>query len=140
VTLTGGPDAGSYTASDNPHCSNGLVGPSGWGVQYSIEGAADDQMSSFQLVVAGEGESDNEDATFPGTVFLMTVRIGDFVTMENRNYEVAVRTDASDRESSGTGSGQINDGGSTAVITATGTTEDGVQIAATVTCPDVLRT
>lgn len=142
VVLTGGPDAGTYTSSDaagGPNCSNGLIGPNGWGVQFSLTGIPDDQLSSLQMVIAGEGEEDSEDATFPGTVLLMTVTIGDFLTEGNRIYEVAVRTDESDDESSGEGSADVADNGTTAVITGTGTTADGVQIAATVNCPSIIR-
>ena len=142
VVLTGGPDAGTYSSSDaagGPNCSNGLIGPNGWGVQFSLAGVPDDQLSSLQMVIAGEGEEDSEDATFPGTVLLMTVTIGDFLTEGNRIYEVAVRTDESDDESSGEGSADVADGGATAVITGTGTTSDGVQIAATVNCPSIIR-
>jgi hypothetical protein len=42
-------------------------------------------------------------------------------------------------DSSGTGSAQITDNGSTAVIVANATTEDGVGINATINCPTVVR-
>lgn len=139
VTLAGGPDAGTYTGSDNPNCSFGLIGPGGWGVQYSISEAAADQLSSLQVVSAAPGMADDEDAFFEGTEFLMTVTIGTLFAEGSREYEVAVRTEAADEESSGTGSAQMTDNGSTAVLHATGTTADGVGIDATVNCPSVIR-
>jgi hypothetical protein len=139
VVLTGGPDAGTYTGSDNPNCSTGLIGPNGWGVQYSIANAADNQMSSLQVIQAAPGKADDENAFFKGTEFSMTVTIGDIVAEGNRDYEIAVRTENAERESVGTGSAQIADAGATAVIHATGTTADGVAIDATVTCPSITR-
>ena len=139
VVLTGGPDAGTYAGSASPNCSLGLIGPGGWGVQYSVADGPADELSSLQMVVAAAGMADDEDAFFQGTELLMTVTIGTLFDEAARDYEVAVRTDASDQESSGTGSATITDTGSTAVIHATGTTAEGVTIDATVNCPTVVR-
>ena len=140
VILTGGADAGTYTATGlEPNCSLGLIGPGGWGVQLTNLVATDTELGSLQLVAAAEGAADDENAFFKGTQFLMTVTIGPSLGTSSRNYEVAVRTEAADQESSGTGSAQITDTGSTAVIHATGTTADGVGIDATVNCATVLR-
>ena len=139
VVLTGGPDAGAYAGFANPNCSLGIIGPGGWGVQYSVPDGPADELSSLQMVVAASGMADDEDAFFRGTEFLMTVTIGTLFDESAREYEIAVRTDAADQESSGTGSATIADTGSSAVITATGTTADGVAIAATVACPSVVR-
>ena len=96
-------------------------------------------LSSLQIVSAAPGMADDEDAFFQGTEFLMTVTSGDFLVDSKREYEVAVRTEAADEESSGTGSATISDTGSSAVIHATGTTAEGVGIDATVNCPSVIR-
>jgi hypothetical protein len=69
--------------------------------------------------------------------FQMTVTIGPFLEAGARNYEVKLAED--DSESSGEGSAEVIDNGSTAVIHATGTTADGVGIDATVNCPSVTR-
>ena len=134
VTLTGGKHAGSYTGTGDPLCTNGLVGPNSWGVQYSIQTATAEQFSSLQMVVKPKGSE--SEGMFEGTGFLMTVTIGPI--LEGTNYEVQVHEEP-DR-SKGQGSATIDDKGATAVIKATGTTADGVKIDATVNCPSVQRT
>lgn len=139
VVLTGGPDAGTYTGADNPNCSVGIVGPGGWGTQFSIQGAAGNQLSSLQLVIPAAGAEDDPDSMFSGTKFLMTVVIGPLFETSARTYEVKVASENSGDESSGTGSAEVTDNGATAVIHATGTTAEGVTIDATVNCPQVIR-
>ena len=139
VTLTGGPDAGTYTGTDNPNCSVGIVGPGGWGTQYSVADAADDQLSSLQLVSPAAGAEDDPDSMFSGTKFLMTVTIGPLAETSARTYEVQVVTENSDDEPSGSGSARVVDSGATATIFANGTTADGVAIDAIVNCPLVTR-
>jgi hypothetical protein len=141
VTLTGGPDAGTYTAAADiaPNCSQGIIGPEGWGVQLSNFAAADKELGSIQLVSAAPGRADDDDAFFGGTEFLITITIGPALGEGSRNYEVGVYTEASDNETNGEGSAQVTDNGTTAVIHATATTEDGVGIDATVNCPSVTR-
>ncbi len=139
VTLTGGPDAGTYTGTDNPNCSLGIIGPNGWGTQYSVADGPDNALSSLQLVSAAPGMADDEEAFFQGTEFLITVTIGTLFADSSRDYEVAKYTENADKDSTGTGSATVADTGSTAVIHATGTTADGVGIDATVNCPSVIR-
>lgn len=119
VVLTGGPDAGTYTGGENPNCSLGLVGPGIWGTQYSTAAAGAGQLSSIQSIIPLEGSSDAE--------FSMTVTIG--VLFEGNDYGLTDET----------GSAQVTDGGATAVIHATGTTEDGVTMDVTINCPSVIR-
>jgi hypothetical protein len=69
---------------------------------------------------------------FNETSLLMTVTIGPL--LGGRTYEVSVKTD--DSPSEGDGSATIQEDSPT-VISATGTTADGVGIEATVTCPSV---
>ena len=138
VTLTGGPDAGTYTGTDNPNCSLGLSGANTWGTQFSIIGAGQEQLSSFQLV-APEGGVPDPESMFGGTVFLMTVTIGPFEGTGSRAYEIAIYTEDSDKPTTGYGAADVTDNGATAVIHATGGTYDGVAIDATVTCPSVTR-
>jgi len=118
VILTGGPDAGTYTASGNPNCSDGLVGAGIWGAQFSID-AADGQLSSIQVVAPDAGVEDAH--------FSLSVTIGPLLS--GTTYS---RLD-------GDGASQVTDNGSTAVIHATGTTDEGVAIDATVVCPAVFR-
>ena len=141
VTLTGGPDAGTYTAPADiaPNCSEGIIGPDGWGVQLSNFAAADNELGSIQLVSAAPGKADDEGAFFGGTEFLITITIGAALGETSRNYEVGVYTESADKETSGEGSAQVTDNGATAVIHAIATTADGVGIDATVNCPSVVR-
>lgn len=139
VTLTGGADAGTYTGTDNPNCSVGIVGEGGWGTQYSVQSAAANQLSSVQLVNPAPGTEDDPDSMFSGTKFLLTIVIGPLFDPSARTYEVLVVTENSDKETSGSGSAQVTDNGATAVIHAVGTTADGVGIDATVNCPSVTR-
>lgn len=141
VILTGGPDAGTYSAAADiePNCSQGIIGPEGWGVQLSNFAAADNELGSIQLVAAAPGKADDEGAFFGGTEFLMTITIGTALGETSRNYEVGVYTDSADKETSGEGSAQVTDNGTTAVIHATATTAEGVGIDATVNCPSVVR-
>jgi hypothetical protein len=127
VTLMGGPDAGTYMGGENPNCSNGLIGEGAWGVQYSTDAAGAGQLSSLQLIAPPSGEVAMD------VTFQMTVTIGEL--FEGNDYEVKM----TEGDSSGTGSAEVSDAGSTAVIHATGTTADGVGIDATVNCPSVIR-
>jgi hypothetical protein len=136
VVLTGGPDAGTYTGNAEPNCSQGLIGPEGWGVQYSTVDVDENGLGSVQIVSAAPGMEDHEDAFFDGVSFLMTVTIGPSLGENSRDYEVEV-SDGDD--ASGTGSAQIQDNGSSAVIRATATTEDGVTMDVTINCASIVR-
>ena len=141
VTLSGGPDAGTYMAASDlePNCSLGLIGPGAWGVRAHQPRSRQQELGSVQLVSAAPGMADDENAFFKGTEFLITVTIGPSLGADSRNYEVAVRYEAADQDSSGDGSAEVADTGTTAVIHATGTTADGVAIDATINCPSVIR-
>jgi hypothetical protein len=136
VVLTGGPAAGTYSSAvDDPHCTLGLIGPGAWGVQWSIADAAAGQISSVQLVLAAKGHEDDENAMFKGTALLLSVTVGSL--MDGTTFDVDDKTD--DSQDKGSGSAQVQDSGSAAVIHAIGTTKDGVKIDATVNCPTVSR-
>jgi hypothetical protein len=140
VTLTGGEHAGTYTGSENPNCSESFFATDAWGVQYSVfDGVEAGDLSSVQVVYRPNGASDSGDEMFPGVVAKFTIGIGPlFDTGAGyKEYDVEVHEDTT--ESSGTGTVSVQDNGSTAVIHATGTTEDGVGIDATVNCPLVSR-
>jgi hypothetical protein len=134
VVLNGGADAGTYTGSDDPKCSLGLIGPQAWGVQWSIDGAPK-QLSSVQLVSAAPGKADDPSAMFQGTVMLLSIGVGPLLSANT--YEIDDKTD--DTQDQGSGSVQVQDNGDTAVIHATGTTKEGVGIDATINCPSVSR-
>lgn len=135
VVLTGGSDAGTYTGSDDPKCTVGLIGPQAWGVQWSIDGGPK-QLSSVQLVSAAPGKADDPSAMFQGTVMLLSIGVGPL--LQGNTYEIDDKTD--DSQDQGSGSVQVQDNGDTAVIHASGTTKDGVGIDATINCPSVSRT
>jgi hypothetical protein len=118
VTLTGGPDAGTYTGTDNPLCSNGAVGTGVWGAQFSNDGAPG-KLSTIQVVAPPAGDDVDH--------FSALVSIGPLLSATNYRLDDT------------TGSAQVTDNGATAVIHVTGTTEDGVGIDLTINCPAVLR-
>jgi hypothetical protein len=139
VVITGGEHPGTYVGSDNPNCSFGFFAPDAWGTQYSVfEGIGPGQLSSVQLVYRPSGGG-GEDEMFPGVTLKVTVGIGPIFDTANgyTEYDIEVHTDPAD--SSGTGTAQVSDAGATAVIHATGTTEDGVGLDVTVNCPAVIR-
>lgn len=118
ATLTGGADAGSYTTGADPLCTVGYAGEGAWGVQYSTADASV-KFSSFQFV----GPVPGSDAKSYATVTIGPLTGG-------KTYDFG--------ENVG-GTWSVSDNGSTAVITAEGTTADGVQVKVVVNCPSVAR-
>jgi hypothetical protein len=121
--LTGGDDAGTYTGTDNPNCALGFMGEGVWSVAYSIfEGSTAGQLSNLVVVYSPAGSK-------------VDVGIGPlFDTAAGYNiYTIDTENGI------GSGSVEVNDTGSTAALHATGTTDDGVGIDATVNCPSVTR-
>jgi hypothetical protein len=117
VVLTGGPDAGTYTASGNPFCSHGFVGTGIWGAQLTAEGG-DGELSQLQIVFPDAGVADAH--------LSLTLTIGPLMTGTTyRLFDV--------------GTGQATDNGNTAVLHVTGTTDEGVAVDVTVNCPSVTR-
>ena len=108
VILTGGPDAGTYTATDNPLCSYGVAGTGVWGAQFSVDGAP--KKISVVQIVAPTSASGSD------TKFSSLVSIGPLLTSTNYRLDDT------------NGSAQVTDNGATAVIHVTGTTEDGVGV------------
>lgn len=118
ATLTGGADAGVYTTTEDPLCTVGYAGEGKWGVQYSTVDEAV-RFSSFQFI--GSAPDSGADS-------LATVTIGPLAT--GTQYDFGSKQG---------GTWSVADKGSTAVITAEGTTADGVKITVTVNCPSVTR-
>jgi len=117
VTLTGGADAGTYVANGNPNCSYGIVGEGVWGAQFSVD-AADGELSSIQMVVPDQGVEDAH--------FSLSVTIGPLTTGTTySNFDE--------------GQGDVTDNGTSAVMHATTTTAEGVDVEATINCPAVFR-
>jgi hypothetical protein len=130
VVLTGGPDEGTYTGSGDPNCANGFMGENVWSTNYNVfEGAGLDELSEAIIVYGPSSGGDGQEVK-------ASVGIGPlFDPVDFREYEI----DALFSQIGGSGTAEIQDGGSTAVIHFTGTTEDGVGIDATVNCPSVAR-
>jgi hypothetical protein len=132
VTLTGGPDAGTYTGTLDPLCTHNVIGKGGWGVQYSTADLTGDKdLSSFQFVFYPDGP--DPEGMFGDTELLSTVTIGPLVGT-NRTYEISVKTNPD--ESDGEGGASVVPGAN-AFIEVHGTTADGVGIKAEVHGPPV---
>lgn len=129
VVLTGGAHAGSYTGTADPLCTNGFMGAGVWGTQYSVmEGISAGQLSSVQLIYNPVGAQ-----------LRTTVGIGPIFDTANGYTEYEITFQYEGHNDSGTGTVQVADSGSTAVLHLIGTTADGVGIDATINCPSVTR-
>lgn len=130
LELRGGPHAGSYHAeSDDPTCSYGLAfGEDAWGNQYSIDTEDAAAFSSLQLVVPSTAEA----AAGTGT-FRTTVTFGPYFTGDS--YTVDTTQDPAE----GSGTVTVADEGDRAKVTITGSTPEGVEIEAEITCNAVIR-
>ena len=117
VTLTGGPDAGTYNATGNPNCSDGFVGTGVWGAQL-IDESGTSELTTIQMVIPEEGI---EDAHLNLSVTIGPVLSGTTYSL----FDV--------------GTGDITDNGSSAVLHINGTTDEGVTIDATVNCAFITR-
>jgi hypothetical protein len=138
VTLTGGATPGTYTSNADPLCSKGLIGPDGWGVQFSLAEPEPNGLSSVQVLAPAADKADDENSMFAGIAFKITVTVGSL--LDGNVYDITVVTPSSGSTSEGTGSATVEDAGTTAAIQAGGTTADGVGIDATINCPSVTRT
>lgn len=122
VTLTGGANAGTYTAhSKESTCSVGIAGEHAFGNQYSVEGKSNKEMSSVQVV------ADNYDEAKKGTDdFSATISFGKL--LEGASYDLHPKNGV------GTGTLTVTESGSGRTVTIEGKTKDGVGVKATITC------
>jgi hypothetical protein len=128
VTLTSGPDAGTYTGAADPHCSFGFLSPNVWGVAYVDPAAVPGKLGAANVIsqVAAQGDTSRP--------FSADVTIG--AQFVGNNYGLV--RDAGDASQSIT----ITDNGATAVIDVVGTTTvgtTGIGLDMTVNCPSVIR-
>jgi len=134
LTVTGGEKAGTYeVTTQDTTCSYGLVGEDSWGNQYSVLTEDSDAFSSLQLIVP------STQAAKAGTdAFLTTISFGPLFSLSGQgvSYEIDTRDPESAR---GQGTVTIEDSGSTARVTISGTTPEGVELEAVIECGDVLR-
>jgi hypothetical protein len=128
VTLTGGANAGSYTAnSPEATCSRGLTGSNSFGNQYSARNKSDKELSSLQLIV------DDYDAARRGTdQFYVKIAFGK-VLMGNK-YEINGSTNSMAGPKQGKGRLTLTESGGKKTVVIEGETKDGVKVKATLTC------
>lgn len=124
VTLTGGDNAGTYTATSvDPTCSEGLTGEKSFGNQYSVKGKADNELASLQLII------DDKNAAKQGTdKFSVEVKFGKL--LGGKSYSINTR----DNSKEGSGKATYSESGSTKTVVVEGKTADGVGISATIIC------
>lgn len=127
VTLTGGPNAGTYHASSKESsCSMGLTGEKSFGNQYSETGKGDKELSSVQVI------ADDYDEAKKGTAkFTTMIQFGKLLSGASYN----LNPDKGD----GTGTLTITESGSGRTATIEGKTKDGVGIKAVVTCNTIQK-
>jgi Prokaryotic membrane lipoprotein lipid attachment site len=132
VTLTGGANAGSYTAnSAEATCSMGLTGEKSFGNQYSVSGKADNEFSSLQLLV------DDYEAAKSGTdKFYIKVAFGK--RLQGNKYEINGSDNSLSGKKQGSGKITITESGSSKIAHVEGKTSDGVSINADITCTSVI--
>jgi len=132
ITLTGGANAGVYTAvSAEPTCSMGLTGEKSFGNQYSVSGKGDKEFSSLQLIV------DEYEAAKSGTdKFYIKVAFGK--RLEGAKYEINGSDNSLAGKKQGSGKVTITESGATKTATIQGKTADGVAIDAKLICSSVI--
>jgi hypothetical protein len=132
VTLTGGANSGSYTASSaEATCSMGLTGEKSFGNQYSVSGKADNEFSSLQLLV------DDYEAAKAGTEkFYIKVAFGK--RLMGNKYEINGSDNSIAGKKQGSGKLTITETGGSKVAHVEGKTSDGVSITAGITCNSTL--
>lgn len=132
VTLTGGANAGTYTAtSADPTCSEGLTGDKSFGNQYSAKGKADNEFSSLQLII------DDRDAAKNGTdKFYLKVTFGKI--LQGKSYEINGGSSSINMPKSGSGKATLTENGGTKTVVIEGKTADGVVISAKLICNKIM--
>jgi hypothetical protein len=118
LTIDRGPDSGRYeAASEEALCTEGLVGPRTWGVQYSRLPARE-RLGSVQLIVTDTAAL-RLDVAFGGL-------------LDGRGYSIETRSGT--RHASGRATATARDSGPVRLLEVRGSTADGVGIAAVVRC------
>jgi len=132
VVLTGGANAGSYTASSaESTCSMGLTGKKSFGNQYSVSGKSDNEFSSLQLLV-----DDYEAAKLGTDKFYIKVAFGK--RLMGNKYEINGSDNSISGKKQGIGKLTIIEIGGSKVVHVAGKTSDGINISADISCNTVL--
>jgi hypothetical protein len=123
LTIDRGPDSGRYeAASGDALCTEGLVGPRTWGVQYSRPPERE-RLGSVQLIVTDTAAL-RLDVAFGGL-------------LDGRGYSIETR--AGTRRAAGRATATSRDSGPVRLLEVRGSTADGVGIKAVVRCRRVRR-
>lgn len=133
VTLTGGANTGSYSAtSAEPTCSMGLTGEKSFGNQYSVSGKADNEFSSLQLMV------DDYEAAKSGTnKFYIKVAFGK--RLQGNKYEINGSDNSTAGKKQGGGKLTIIESGNSKTAHVDGKTAEGVSLVADISCQSIIK-
>jgi hypothetical protein len=133
VTLTGGPNAGTYHVnSKDPTCSEDLTGKNSFGNQYSENGKKDNELSSLQLVI-----NDIDSAKNGTNNFFLTIAFGSL--LHGKSYIINSGSTAMSSKKSGSGKATLTSSGGTRTVVIEGKTDDGVGISATLKCNSLVN-
>ena len=127
LTITGGPNAGKHHATtERGGCSFGLLGKGWFGSQLSDPANQDPKVfNSLHVIVPDPKKPD---------VFQLNVGFGSILN-RGTAYEIKTHGD----KKSGSGTVNVEDRGSTAMVKFSATTKDGVKLEGTIDCKSVLR-
>lgn len=127
VTLTGGPNAGTYQAdSKESTCSMGLTGEKSFGNQYSVADKSGKELSSVQMIAEDYDEAKKGTDNF-------NIMIGFGKLFGGASYNL------NPPKNDGTGKLTITEGGGGRTATVEGKTKDGVEIKAVIICNTIQR-
>ena len=106
-------------------------GEKSFGNQYSVNGKADNEFSSLQLII------DDKDAAKSGTgIFYLKVGFGKI--LKGKSYEINGGSSMMNIPKSGSGKAVLILSGSTKIVKIEGKTADGVGISASIACHGVV--
>ena len=129
VTLTGGPNAGTYTTASNERlCAVGTNETDLWSVQLADD-TATAGVGAVQIMIPDTTAAKAGTNVFHFSVIIGSMMQGTDYTIESRPQTRAV----------GRGTATVNDTGTGATITVEGVTRDTIQLRAEIRCREVRR-
>ena len=133
LVVTGGPNAGAWDSStDRGGCTYGLAGPGSWGNQLSSPKDKDPKkFNSLQLIVPNAKK-----AASGSKEFFLSVGFGPLM---HRGAEYAVETRSTEAKRKGSGTVTVADKGTTAKVTFSIMTAEGIKLEGTIDCKSVIR-
>ncbi len=127
VTLTGGPNAGTYQASSKEStCSMGLTGEKSFGNQYSEADKGEKELASVQLIADDYDEAKGGTSKF-------NIMIGFGKLLGGASYSL------DPEKNSGSGKLTITETGTGRIATIEGKTKEGVGVKAVITCNTIQK-